>query len=91
MPVLWSSAAPRDASHACAVLRGMTGSGGGMVAAATTGLPERDEQGANYDYRYVWIRDQCLAGQAAATAGALPLLDAAVASPPNACSPTVRL
>ncbi|WP_433590656.1 glycoside hydrolase family 15 protein [Nocardia sp. CA-145437] len=78
VPGLRANAAPRDASHAYAVLRGMTGSSGGMVAAATTGLPERDEQGANYDYRYVWIRDQCLAGHAAAAAGALPLLDSAV-------------
>ena len=33
-----------------------------MVAAATTSLPERAEEGRNYDYRYVWIRDQCYAG-----------------------------
>ena len=50
-----------------------------MVAAATTSLPERAEAGRNYDYRYVWIRDQCYAGQAAAAvAGGDPLLDAAV-------------
>ncbi|MFE3229504.1 glycoside hydrolase family 15 protein [Nocardia sp. NPDC059228] len=78
IPALRANAAPRDATHAYAVLRGMTSAGGGMVAAATTGLPERAEEGANYDYRYVWIRDQCLAGQAAAAAGALPLLDSAV-------------
>ncbi|MGV9664551.1 glycoside hydrolase family 15 protein [Nocardia niigatensis] len=77
-PALRANAAPRDASHAYAVLRGMTSAGGGMVAAATTGLPERAERGANYDYRYVWIRDQCLAGQSAAASGALPLLDSAV-------------
>ena len=62
--------ATRDARHAYAVLRGLTSSGGGMVAAATTSLPERAEQGRNYDYRYAWIRDQCYAGQAAAAAGA---------------------
>ena len=50
-----------------------------MVAAATTSLPERSEAGRNYDYRYVWIRDQCYAGQAAAVAGSIDLLDAAVA------------
>ena len=33
-----------------------------MVAAATISLPERAEAGRNYDYRYVWIRDQCYAG-----------------------------
>ena len=51
---------------------------GGMVAAATTSLPERAEAGRNYDYRYVWIRDQCYAGQAVAAAGPHPLLDDAV-------------
>jgi GH15 family glucan-1,4-alpha-glucosidase len=36
-------------------------------------LPERAEAGANYDYRYAWIRDQAYAGQAAAVTGAVPL------------------
>jgi alpha,alpha-trehalase len=70
--------AGRDARHAYAVLRGLTSSGGGMVAAATTSLPERAEEGRNYDYRYAWIRDQCYAGQAIAAAGPHPLLDQAV-------------
>jgi GH15 family glucan-1,4-alpha-glucosidase len=70
--------APRDARQAYAVLRGLTSAGGGMVAAATMSLPERAEEGRNYDYRYVWIRDQCYAGQAAAAAGAYSLLDEAV-------------
>ena len=70
--------APRDAAHSYAVMRGMTSSGGGMVAAATTSLPERAEEGRNYDYRYVWIRDQCYAGEAAAKAGAFELLDDSV-------------
>lgn len=70
--------ADRDARHAYVVMRGMTGASGGMVAAATTSLPERSEAGRNYDYRYVWIRDQCYAGLAAAAAGAFPLLDRAV-------------
>src|SRR5690349_4662091 len=48
-----------------------------MVAAATMSLPERAAQGRNYDYRYVWIRDQCYAGQAVAADGPHPLLDAA--------------
>ena len=68
----------RDARHAYAVLSGLTSAGGGMVAAATTSLPERAEQGRNYDYRYVWIRDQCYAGQAVAKAGPHPLMDDAV-------------
>ena len=61
-----------------------------MVAAATMSLPERARQGRNYDYRYVWIRDQCYAGQAAAKAGARPLLDDAVGSFVIGCSNTAR-
>ena len=77
-PDLGDSIAPGDAGHSYAVLRGLTSGTGGMVAAATTALPERAEQGRNYDYRYAWIRDQCYAGQAAAVVGADDLLDAAV-------------
>ena len=78
VPPLEDVLAPRDARHSYAVLRGLTSAGGGMVAAATTSLPERAEAGRNYDYRYVWIRDQCYAGQAVAAAGTYPLLDDAV-------------
>lgn len=83
----WRAAVPglghtldgRDARFSYAVLRGLTSpGGGGMVAAATTSLPERAEAGRNYDYRYVWIRDQCLAGQAVAACGSYELLDEAV-------------
>lgn len=70
--------APRDAAHAYAVMRGLTAASGGLVAAATTSLPERAEEGRNYDYRYVWIRDQCYAGEAGAAAGALELMDDSV-------------
>jgi hypothetical protein len=70
--------APRDARYSLVVLRGLTSTSGGMVAAATTSLPERAQQGRNYDYRYAWIRDQSYAGQAAAAAGAWPVLDSAV-------------
>jgi GH15 family glucan-1,4-alpha-glucosidase len=45
-----------------------------MVAAATTSLPERAEAGRNYDYRYVWIRDQCYAGQAGAAIDSAELM-----------------
>ena len=55
-----------------------------MVAAATTSLPERAAEGRNYDYRYVWIRDQCYAGEAAARAGALALMDDSVRFVPSA-------
>ena len=78
LPDLPPTVAPRDARHAYAVLSGLTSAGGGMVAAATMSLPERARQGRNYDYRYVWIRDQCFSGQAVAQAGPLPLLDDAV-------------
>jgi GH15 family glucan-1,4-alpha-glucosidase len=78
VPDLAETLTPRDSRHSYAVLRGLTSSGGGMVAAATMSLPERAEQGRNYDYRYVWIRDQCLAGEAVAAAGPHPLLDDAV-------------
>lgn len=82
----WEAAVPhldyprasRDARHAYAVLRGLTSSGGGMVAAATTSLPEHADQGRNHDYRYAWIRDQCYAGQAAAVTQPHPLLDESV-------------
>jgi GH15 family glucan-1,4-alpha-glucosidase len=77
-PRLDGVTAARDARQAHVILRGLTSSSGGMVAAATTSLPERAEQGRNYDYRYAWIRDQSYAGQAAAAAGAHGLLDNAV-------------
>jgi alpha,alpha-trehalase len=67
VPSLDSSAAPRDARHAYAVLRGLTSRSGGMVAAATMALPERAGGGASYDYRYAWVRDQCYAGLAVAS------------------------
>lgn len=78
VPDLRETVAPRDARHAYAVLRGLTTPGGGMVAAATLGLPERAEAGRNYDYRYVWLRDQCYAGLAASVTEPYPLLDDAV-------------
>ena len=78
VPGLRNCLEPRDARRSCAVLRGLTSASGGMVAAATTSLPERAEAGRNYDYRYVWIRDQCYAGQAAASAGAPTLLNDSV-------------
>jgi hypothetical protein len=78
VPAITDTLADVDAQVAYAVLRGLTSSGGGMIAAATTSLPERAEQGRNYDYRYCWIRDHCYAGQAMATAGGYPLLDDAV-------------
>ena len=78
IPVLDGTLAPRDVRHSYAVLRGLTSAGGGMVAAATMSLPERAGAGRSYDYRYVWIRDQALTGQAIAAHGPHPLLDNAV-------------
>ncbi|MFF8594781.1 glycoside hydrolase family 15 protein [Streptomyces sp. NPDC015220] len=78
VPSMERTIAPGDARRAYVLLRGLTTHGGGMVAAATTSLPERAEAGRNYDYRYVWIRDQSYAGQAAAAVDAPELLDAAV-------------
>jgi alpha,alpha-trehalase len=79
VPNLDCAGAERDARHAYAVLSGLTSAGGGMVAAATMSLPERAREGRSFDYRYVWIRDQCLTGQAVAKSGAFDLLDSAVA------------
>ncbi|HEX3841345.1 MAG TPA: glycoside hydrolase family 15 protein [Acidimicrobiales bacterium] len=78
VPPLTGAIAPRDVRHSYAVLAGLTSPGGGMVAAATMSLPERAEAGRNYDYRYVWIRDQSYTGQAIAADGPHPLLDAAL-------------
>ncbi len=78
IPALGRMAAADDAAHAYAVMRGMTTASGGMVAAATMSLPERADEGANYDYRYAWIRDQCFAGLAVAADGDHPLLGTAV-------------
>ena len=77
VPRFPSSAAPRDTRQAYAVMRGLTSSTGAMVAAATTSLPERANARRNYDYRYAWIRDQCLAGTAVAADGPHPLLTSA--------------
>ncbi len=78
VPEFKNLTAGRDIRHAYAVMRGLTSCCNGMVAAATTSLPERAEAGRNYDYRYAWIRDQCYAGSAVAQAGGGPLLDQAV-------------
>ena len=78
VPTFEHVVAQRDARHAYAVMAGLTSKGGGMVAAATTSLPERARAGRSYDYRYAWIRDQAFAGQAVASAGPYPLMDDAV-------------
>jgi GH15 family glucan-1,4-alpha-glucosidase len=75
VPALDHVVAQRDARHAYAVLAGLTSASGGMVASATTSLPERADAGRNYDYRYVWIRDQTYAGIALAAVGDTDRLD----------------
>jgi alpha,alpha-trehalase len=79
VPGFERSVAPRDSVHAYAVMRGLTVPGGGMVAAATLGMPERAEAGRNYDYRYVWLRDLAYAGMSAGVDAPLELMDEAVA------------
>jgi alpha,alpha-trehalase len=78
VPPLDHAIGRRDARHAYAIVASLTSRDGGMVAAATTSLPERAHHGRSFDYRYAWIRDQCFAGHAAAAAGTFPLLDNAV-------------
>lgn len=75
VPAFSGTLSDADSETAYAVLRGLTSGSGGMVAAATTSLPERASEGRNYDYRYCWIRDQSYAGQAVAIAGGYALLD----------------
>ncbi|WP_432076273.1 glycoside hydrolase family 15 protein [Streptomyces wuyuanensis] len=78
VPDCADTVAPRDTRMAYAVLHGLTSTRGGMVAAATTSLPEHAATGRDYDYRYAWIRDQCYAGLAVAAHGPHPLLERAV-------------
>lgn len=42
---------------------------GGIIAAATTSMPEVLGGGRNYDYRYVWLRDAAMIVSALARAG----------------------
>jgi len=78
VPELEGTVAQRDARHSYAGGAGLPRVGGGWAAAPPTSMPEHAREGRNYDYRYVWIRDQCYTGQAVAKAGPYPLMDDAV-------------
>ncbi len=78
VPEVRGTAADADVTQFFALTHGLTSRHGGMVAAATTGLPEHLYGSRNYDYRYAWIRDQCFAGQADAAYGSHRILDNAV-------------
>lgn len=63
----WAAGCPADGRYAeqvrrsLLVLRALTHEDtGGVVAAATTSLPEQDGGVRNWDYRYVWLRDAAL-------------------------------
>lgn len=67
----WTSKLDHDGPHAPAVrrsllvLRALTHEDtAGIVAAATTSLPEQFGGSRNWDYRYVWLRDAALTLQA---------------------------
>jgi alpha,alpha-trehalase len=51
------------ATSAC-VLLGLRASGGGIVAAPTTSLPQWPQTSRTWDYRYCWLRDAALAATA---------------------------
>jgi GH15 family glucan-1,4-alpha-glucosidase len=56
---------PEAVMRSLLTLRALTDSGtGGIVAAATTSLPEQFGGERNWDYRYVWLRDASLTLQA---------------------------
>jgi GH15 family glucan-1,4-alpha-glucosidase len=63
----WPTASPQEAGWCKAVTRSLItlkaltyAPTGGMVAAATTSLPEKIGGARNWDYRYCWLRDATL-------------------------------
>jgi GH15 family glucan-1,4-alpha-glucosidase len=72
----WSSRFPCEGPHAGLVQRSLLtlkaltyAPTGGIVAAATTSLPERIGGGRNWDYRFCWLRDATLTLYALMSAG----------------------
>ncbi|MHA6802111.1 trehalose-phosphatase [Salinifilum ghardaiensis] len=58
------------AARSALTLRGLCNSDtGGIMAAATTSLPEEIGGVRNWDYRYCWLRDGAMTAQALATLG----------------------
>jgi GH15 family glucan-1,4-alpha-glucosidase len=62
--VLDESALRDLAVTSAAVLVGLRQRGGGIVAAPTTSLPQWPHSSRTWDYRYCWLRDASLAGDA---------------------------
>jgi GH15 family glucan-1,4-alpha-glucosidase len=65
-PCLWPTAVKRSLIILKALIHRDTG---GIVAAATLGLPELPGGGLNWDYRYCWLRDATFALTALLNAG----------------------
>lgn len=60
----------QEVRHSLRVLRLLTHvQNGGIIAAATTSLPEVISEERNYDYRYVWLRDAAMIVSALSRAG----------------------
>ena len=57
-------------------LRGLCHDSGGVLAAATTSLPEEAGGVRNWDYRYCWLRDAALTVQALVSLGSISEADA---------------
>jgi alpha,alpha-trehalase len=62
--ILDESALRDLAFTSAAVLVGLRQRGGGIVAAPTTSLPQWPRSSRTWDYRYCWLRDASLAGDA---------------------------
>ncbi|WP_116247663.1 trehalase-like domain-containing protein [Nocardiopsis sp. FIRDI 009] len=64
------------AARSALTLRGLCTPSGGVMAAATTSLPEEIGGVRNWDYRYCWLRDGALTVQALVSLGSTAEADA---------------